>query len=90
MNTIEFSEEAEQGSGELKMTDANSSLMEKQFFKLAKHKVNTLQACKGGKKILDDKFESVGANVEICEMRMHTDTHRVDVEVSPIGSQLHV
>jgi len=86
MKAIEFPEEAEEGQGELEMPDVNSNLVQQQLSELAQQVVHIVQAYKEEKEILEDEFESVRANIEILETRIHTDRQRVDIDVAGVGT----
>jgi hypothetical protein len=75
LKAIEFPDEAEHGQGELHMADANSNLVQKQLSELAQQVVNIMQACKEEKEVLEDEFESLQANIQIPDTRVHTDKH---------------
>jgi hypothetical protein len=90
LKAIEFPEEAEEGQGELEMPNANSNLVQKQLSELAQQVVHIVQACNEEKEIREDEFESVKANIEILESRIHTHRHRVHKEVAGVGSQIEL
>jgi SMC interacting uncharacterized protein involved in chromosome segregation len=90
MRAIEYPEQAEEGQGELEMPDASSNLVQKQLSELAQQVVHIVQACNEEKELLEDEFESVKANIEILESRIHTDKQRVDSEVAGVGTQMQV
>ena len=73
IKAIEYPEEAEEGQGELEMTDANPNLVQKQLSELAQPVVHIVQACNEEQEILEDEFEPVKANIEILESRIYTD-----------------
>jgi hypothetical protein len=73
MKAIEYPVEAEEGQGELEMPDANSNVVQKQLSELPQQVVHIVQACNEEKDILEDESESVKANIEILESRIHTD-----------------
>jgi hypothetical protein len=52
--------------------------------------VHIVQACNEEKEVVEDVFESVKANIEILESRIHTDKQRVDMEVSGVGTQMNL
>ena len=90
MKALEYPEEAEEGQGELEMTDANSNLVQRQLSELTQQVVRIVQACNKEKEILEDEFESVLFNIKILETRIQTDKHRVDAEVAGVGSQIQL
>jgi len=90
MKAIEFPEDAEQGQGKLDMRDANSDLIQRQLSELVLHVVHTIQACNEAKEVLEDEFESVRANIEIIDTRVHTDRHSVTADVAGVGTQLQL
>jgi hypothetical protein len=79
MKAIEYPKEAEEGQGELEMPDVNSDLVQKQLSELAQQVVHIVQACNEETEILEDEFESVKANIEILESRIHMDKQQVDM-----------
>jgi len=90
MRVIEAPEEAELGQGELEIQDASSTLVQKQLLELAQQVVHIIQACNEEKEVQEDEFESVKTNIKILETRIHTDKHRVDMDVAGVGTQLQL
>jgi len=86
MKALEYPEEAEEGQGELEMTNANSNVVQKHLSELAQQVVHIVQACNEEQELLEDEFDSFKANIELLESRIQIDKHRVDSEVAGVGT----
>jgi hypothetical protein len=52
----EYTQEADEGQGEIEMLDANFNLVQNQLSELRQQVVHIVQACNEEKEILQDKF----------------------------------
>jgi len=82
-------EEAEEGQGEVQMTEANSDLVQKQLSELAQQIVHVIKACNEEKDVLKEDFDSVKNGILIMESRLQTEKTRVDSEVQGVGSVMN-
>ena len=82
-------EEAEQGQGEIQMSEANPDLVQKQLSELAQQIVHVIEACNEEKDILKEDFDSVRNGILIMESRLQTEKSKIDTEVQGVGSMMN-
>jgi hypothetical protein len=90
MKPLQYPEQADEGEGELEISDANANLFHKLLSELAQQVVHVVQTCNEEKELLENEFDSFKPNSEILERRMQTDKHRMDTEVAGVGSQMQL
>jgi len=83
-------EEAEEGQGELVMSEASTDLVQNQLSELAQQVMHIIQACNEEKEIIEDDFESVKNNIQILEKRIQTERQRINLDVSGVSSQMEM
>jgi hypothetical protein len=73
MKAIEYPEEAEEGQGELELSDAYSNLVQRQLSEYAQQVVHLVQGYNEEQDIVEEEFKSVKANRGLLDTRIHTD-----------------
>ena len=87
LKTHEEPDDAEEGVGEVEMTEASTDLVQNQLSELAQQVMHVIQVCNEEKEIIEDDFESVKNNIWILETRIQTERQRIDSDVSGVSSQ---
>jgi hypothetical protein len=81
-------EEAEQGQGEVEMTEANTDLVHRQLSELAQQSVHVIQTFNEETDVLEEKFDSLMNGITIMESRLQTEKVQIDSEVSGVESMM--
>lgn len=81
-------EEAEQGQGEVEMTEANTDLVHRQLSELAQQSVHVIQTFNEETDVLEEKFDSLKNGITIMESRLQMEKVQIDSEVSGVESMM--
>jgi hypothetical protein len=66
-------EEAEEGQGEVEMTEANTDLVQRQLWELAQRIVHVILTCNKEKDVLEEEFDSLKNLITILDSRLQTE-----------------
>jgi len=81
--------EVPSGQGEIKMSEANNNLVQKQLSPLDQQIVHVIQPCNEEKDVQEEVFDSLKNGIILMESRLQTEKVRIDSEVQGVGSIMH-